>query len=836
MTITPPANLEYATITHRLLRTLVDTGDVDRFPDVTAANDATVTITPALTQYKNLALPATFIQTVHRGHYDTDGFLRDEQNNLGIVVVAPDSDQISPQGWQYNVQISAAGTTFPAFKITVQGGQTYDLTLVSPAVPSVPVVTIVSDESRVKAEVAAIRAENAVASINTDIGNAVEAYLDANPPQGGGGSASASDGSVSVLIEDANSQTRAAINTVIATFNYVTNASFTAGLAGKANTVHTHTITNVTGLQAALDGKSAVGHGHVTADITNFNASVDSRIDLRVAGAPAALDTLDELAAALGDDPNFAGTITLALANRVRHDAAQTLTTTQQGQARSNIGAVSQSELTSGLAGKSDTTHNHDARYVRTVNNTGPDEAGNVSVSVGSGGTSDHGALEGLSDDDHPQYHNDTRGDARYYTKAQSDSALSTGLATKAATGHTHTMSAVTDAATYVDGRIETRLGVAPAALDTLTEIAARIQSESDDTDSVVASLTAQIAGKAPTVHTHAGTDVTQASTTVRGTSRLATNTETTTGTATDLATTPAGVKAVGDTKAPLVHTHAVADTTGLQTALDGKASTTVVNAIDTRLTAQETFPRIYVVDALPSSPPVGSRTDDVYIVRGSGTVAPPPAAMRQLLLTGMAEGSFLKALDSTGVGSTDNQLDAVSSASIPVNINGSGVRRVHITGTNAVTYRWSTNFPSTAPVSVEIDIEPVAHPTAATTFFQATGWARLSLGTTSTVTVLNNAGTAATSSVGGSVGAASPAMTLGAGIYKIKGWLPDVATGTLSVWKIYNPDGTTLWGPVNRDCGVGPVTTVIYGRTGNTGGDYYLSGHRVDDTNVELS
>jgi len=34
-------------------------------------------------------------------------------------------------------------------------------------------------------------------------------------------------------------------------------------------------------------------------------------------------------------------------------------------------------------------------------------------------GVSDHGALTGLSDDDHTQYHNDTRGDARYYTQIQ---------------------------------------------------------------------------------------------------------------------------------------------------------------------------------------------------------------------------------------------------------------------------------------------------------------------------------------------------------------------------------------------------------------------------------
>jgi hypothetical protein len=36
-------------------------------------------------------------------------------------------------------------------------------------------------------------------------------------------------------------------------------------------------------------------------------------------------------------------------------------------------------------------------------------------------GITDHGALSGLSDDDHAQYHNDTRGDARYYTQAQSN-------------------------------------------------------------------------------------------------------------------------------------------------------------------------------------------------------------------------------------------------------------------------------------------------------------------------------------------------------------------------------------------------------------------------------
>lgn len=40
------------------------------------------------------------------------------------------------------------------------------------------------------------------------------------------------------------------------------------------------------------------------------------------------------------------------------------------------------------------------------------------------GGVTDHGLLNGLDDDDHPQYHNNARGDVRYYTKTQVDDAI----------------------------------------------------------------------------------------------------------------------------------------------------------------------------------------------------------------------------------------------------------------------------------------------------------------------------------------------------------------------------------------------------------------------------
>jgi hypothetical protein len=62
----------------------------------------------------------------------------------------------------------------------------------------------------------------------------------------------------------------------------------------------------------------------------------------------------------------------------------------------------------------------------------------------GGQGVTDHGALTGLSDDDHAQYHNNTRGDARYYTQTQ----LDTSLAAKASTGSVTTVQANLDAHT----------------------------------------------------------------------------------------------------------------------------------------------------------------------------------------------------------------------------------------------------------------------------------------------------------------------------------------------------------------------------------------------------
>lgn len=76
-----------------------------------------------------------------------------------------------------------------------------------------------------------------------------------------------------------------------------------------------------------------------TATLAAAQSHAQGLVDALTAASPATLDTLAEIADALGEDPNFAATMTAALAARVRHDAVQSLTVGEQAQARSNIGA-----------------------------------------------------------------------------------------------------------------------------------------------------------------------------------------------------------------------------------------------------------------------------------------------------------------------------------------------------------------------------------------------------------------------------------------------------------------------------------------------------------------
>ncbi len=83
----------------------------------------------------------------------------------------------------------------------------------------------------------------------------------------------------------------------------------------------------------------------INTKIASFNSQIDAAMMALRGGVPSALDTLGEIASAIGNDANFAATINAALAKRVRVDTVQTFSDTEKARARTNIGAVSSNDI-----------------------------------------------------------------------------------------------------------------------------------------------------------------------------------------------------------------------------------------------------------------------------------------------------------------------------------------------------------------------------------------------------------------------------------------------------------------------------------------------------------
>lgn len=132
---------------------------------------------------------------------------------------------------------------------------------------------------------------------------------------------------------------------------------------------HVHDIDDITGLISALDDKAPLASPALTGTPTAPTAAggnnttqiattafVTSEISRVVDAAPAALDTLNELAASLNDDDDFAGTMTTALAGKLAttHDMTLTLSGDASGAATfTNMGNATLSVTVA------DDSHNH---------------------------------------------------------------------------------------------------------------------------------------------------------------------------------------------------------------------------------------------------------------------------------------------------------------------------------------------------------------------------------------------------------------------------------------------------------------------------------------------
>lgn len=85
----------------------------------------------------------------------------------------------------------------------------------------------------------------------------------------------------------------------------------------------------------------------IVAEATSRDAAIAAAIDDLLGGAPGALDTLNELAAALGDDANFAASVNTALAGK-----ASTSDLTTEATARANADTTLQTNITAEAAAR----------------------------------------------------------------------------------------------------------------------------------------------------------------------------------------------------------------------------------------------------------------------------------------------------------------------------------------------------------------------------------------------------------------------------------------------------------------------------------------------------
>lgn len=115
-------------------------------------------------------------------------------------------------------------------------------------------------------------------------------------------------------------------------------------------TAKTNLVSAINEVKASIGSAGPVIDDSTASTTTVYSSNkteseISAAITALINGAPSTLDTLKEIADALAADESAIGGLTTAIGNRVRFDAAQTLTGPQQVQAIANIGAILASDV-----------------------------------------------------------------------------------------------------------------------------------------------------------------------------------------------------------------------------------------------------------------------------------------------------------------------------------------------------------------------------------------------------------------------------------------------------------------------------------------------------------
>ena len=237
------------------------------------------------------------------------------------------------------------------------------------------------------------------------------------------------------------------------------------------------------------------------------DATSKSYVDTAVAGvvdaAPGTLDTLNELAAALGDDANFSATITSSLATKAttayvdgQISATETYADTAEADA---VAAAAIDATTKADSAQADAQSYTDAREV-LINNAWADAD-----------TTQTASLEAYADAAETAAINSAAADATSKANAAqaaaeataasanlsltstlqsyADTAEADAISTAASDATSKANAALASANSYTDGEITALIGGAPGALDTLNELAAAMTDDANYAATVTSAI-----------------------------------------------------------------------------------------------------------------------------------------------------------------------------------------------------------------------------------------------------------------------------------------------------------------------------------------------------------
>ena len=256
-----------------------------------------------------------------------------------------------------------------------------------------------------------------------------------------------------------------------------------------------------------MDGNKVVNLGAPTADLDAATKKyVDDKFDDVIGGAPAALDTLNELANALGDDANYAATITTALGTKAAttYVDAQVAAASTAAATADAAAATAQSTADSAVAAGATNASAISALQVSVANNASDISANATAVTSAIATASAdatakanaaQAAAEATASADATAKANaavSTAATATASAVATATSNITAAYSSAISTAETNITNSYTSAIatsrtsitgdyqTYTDAAIANLINGAPGALDTLNELAAALGDDAN--------------------------------------------------------------------------------------------------------------------------------------------------------------------------------------------------------------------------------------------------------------------------------------------------------------------------------------------------------------------